>query len=702
MKNNKLYLMLIIILVVIGYLLINYPTTVGLADNCDFYRVIQPEGLSSDENNKFFYAQQDFAYVKEFSNVLDHMKFIIKPNIKNISGYESTHTLLIKCAQLINGFVKYYKYGKIIDFDIRALSILYLVIFSLAIVLFVRSFPVKNIISKSILFLLTIFIYFDKGYLVYFNSFYGEPLILVSILLYIGSLLLIIYNNEDRIQLYIVNLVSGCIFIGAKVANIPLGLIMIIFSGFLFYYKKDNKIRLVIIIGSLCMLITSIYYYVSVPKWMCDVNRYHSLFYGVLKDSEEPEEDLKYLGIDEEYLCLQGTNGYMDHKGYDMYSEDFKEEVYEKATPLKITFYYLTHLDRLLDKIKLSAASSAVLRPPYLGNYTKKDYNEALNFDERFSLWERIRKLTYDFALWIIILIFVSFIITSLVALIKSKKTMDISQSRLLLLFRIMILIFSGSQFILPVIGNGEADLIKHMFLFNVLLDMMIIFILVDLCKLIEIGEIKIAVGIISTLICIIVLIISINISYKNNGIIFGQYKNKELVWEVLEETDEYYFVASKDIIDCRYFEGDNSNLWMDSDIRKWLNKETDNGFLSGFTNEQIDKITEIPLKTILSPDKSSLIQTGEQPHYWYCIPGYVIQNADIAYGNVNREKVFMLSVEDFDKYVINKRKGNSYWLRTPYTNPRFVRVVGQDGFVYHKEAVITDIGVVPCMYIQK
>lgn len=153
MKRNKLYLILIILLVIIGYLLINYPTTVGLADNCDFYRVIQPEGLSSNETNKFFYTQQDFEYVKEFDNLLEHIRFIINPEIKNISGYKSTHSVVIKCAQFINGFIKYYKYKKVLDFDIRALSILYLVIYSLAIILLIKSVSMKNKIIKAILYL---------------------------------------------------------------------------------------------------------------------------------------------------------------------------------------------------------------------------------------------------------------------------------------------------------------------------------------------------------------------------------------------------------------------------------------------------------------------------------------------------------------------------------------------------------------------
>lgn len=702
MKKNVWYLILFMILVVTGYLLINYPTTVGLADNCDFGRVIQPVGLASDENDKYFYAQQDFAYDREFNSFSEYIKFIINPGIHNISGYKSTHSVIVNIAQVINGVVKYYRYNKIYDFDIRAMSILYLMLISFGIVLLIKGFHFKNILFKILLSAVIIFIYFDKGYLVYFNSFFGEPLILVSLLIYIGSMLCIINKKEDKYVLYIVNFIAGCIFIGAKVANIPLGILMIIFSGLLFYYKRDNKIRALIVMGSLCMLVTSVYYYVSVPKWMGDVNKYHSLFYGVLKDSDNPEEDLSYLGIDEKYSALQGTHGYMDHNGFDIYSDEFREEVYEKATPMKISLYYLTHPDRLMEKMKLSAVSSTIIRPPYLGNYNRKDYDEGVKFDESFSLWEKLRKTAYESAFFIILVIFILFIITTILVTRRNKARGDKKRNILPIAFRVMIILFAGSQFILPVIGNGEADLIKHMFLFNVLLDLTIILMAADILKLLERKKYKPVAFITGFVIICIVSSIVMNVGDKNKTMVFGKYNDEDIVWEVLDETDDYYFVASNDVIEVMKFNEDNSNLWIDSDIRKWLNNDTEKGFLYEFQETEKDKIINTPIKTILSPDKNTLIEEGNRPHYWYCIPGYITQNVDEAYSSVNNERVFILGVKDYDEYVESKKKSRSYWLRTPYTNSRFVRVVGLDGFTYHKEANTSSIGIVPCMYIKK
>ncbi len=90
------------------------------------------------------------------------------------------------------------------------------------------------------------------------------------------------------------------------------------------------------------------------------------------------------------------------------------------------------------------------------------------------------------------------------------------------------------------------------------------------------------------------------------------------------------------------------------------------------------------------------------QPHYWFCIPGYAAQNYDDAYQEENDERVFLLSIREWEQYDFKKRKGVPYWLRTPYTIDSTVRVVGEDGYVYHKKADTESIGVLPAIIIKK
>ena len=59
----------------------------------------------------------------------------------------------------------------------------------------------------------------------------------------------------------------------------------------------------------------------------------------------------------------------------------------------------------------------------------------------------------------------------------------------------------------------------------------------------------------------------------------FGRYweetgmKNTPIQWLVLEETDEYLFLTTKETIISKFFDKVSSS-WIDSDIRRWLNND--------------------------------------------------------------------------------------------------------------------------------
>ena len=154
----------------------------------------------------------------------------------------------------------------------------------------------------------------------------------------------------------------------------------------------------------------------NAPQWMSQVNNYQSIFYGITKDSNEPEKDLEKLSIPLKYLPLTNTHGFLDHGEFDIYSDEFQKEVYDNASFVDILKFYLLNPARAMEKLKLSADSSVIIRPSYLGNYSKEDEPERLSFTERFSLWSNIRKNTLGYAFYIIVTFSVLFFIINIYA----------------------------------------------------------------------------------------------------------------------------------------------------------------------------------------------------------------------------------------------------------------------------------------------
>ncbi len=62
------------------------------------------------------------------------------------------------------------------------------------------------------------------------------------------------------------------------------------------------------------LLLGSAAMYLFAPKELKEINMYQTVFYGVLKDSPTPAQDLKELGLPPELAVLQNTNFF--HAGY--------------------------------------------------------------------------------------------------------------------------------------------------------------------------------------------------------------------------------------------------------------------------------------------------------------------------------------------------------------------------------------------------
>lgn len=703
MKSPLKYIILTVIFFALGALLLYVPDVVGIADNTDFARITQPTGMVPDSNLKFFYFQRKFDYINSFDNLGDFFRFVFNPGTGYENGLKTTQFLFVKTAQLIDGVLSYLKYKKIYHFDIVTLSAVYLLLHGISATLLYKSLRTGKRAFDIIILLLLMLIFFNMGYLLYYNSLFGESAILVGFLLWFSILLRLILNEEKKYPLLVLYFICGIIFVGAKVANIPLGFLIALFSVYFIFDVKTAGKKTVVVLGICLTVAASVYLYAKIPDWMSKPNNYHSIFYGILKNSEDPEKDLQKLGIDTKYAVLADTTVYVDHKGFDIYGEEFQKEVHDIAGPLEVTFYYIKNPGRLIEKLKLSAESSVFIRPPYLGNYSKEDNYSIVRFAGRNSLWEWIRKQFTGYAFGIVIAVFLLYfadIVYQYYLFRKQKYIFSAGE----ILVRLMLMIFAGSQWIFPVIGNGEADLIKHMFLFNLLFDTMILLLVTDIFKLDIHNHLnrRIVLSFLGFFAVFFVLIFASSRVSVNKQIVFGKYKGSPITWEVVEETGDYFFIISKDIVDYRAF-SDETNFWPESDIRSWLNDDSVNGFLYEFTEEEKSRICITDRRTIIPRnDITDGEKYGSQPLYWFCIPGYASQNYDNAYQVENAEKVFLLSIKEWETFVFKKVKGGCYWLRTPYTIGQTVRIVGDDGFVYHKMANDRKVGVVPAMIIIK
>lgn len=426
---------------------------IGVADNGDFERIMNSTGLYYLTDNP---SDRYFGFV----NRLYGSGFIIPFG----GGYLTTQLPLV----LLSVFISRTFLGTAL-FDIRFLAAIYILIFSTAVFISIRSIRKSSGFSAMIAAVVLLFVFCDTGYTSYFNSLYGEPVTFVFLLLMAAIALMLALKDTPNIWVLVAFGISAILFAGAKVQNTPAGLMLVLFLIRLAGVRRELMWKRVAILAAASVTITSLICYASVSREIKVCNKYQTVFYGILKGSPNPAADLEELGLDPSYSVLAGTHYFLDDYLVDIKTPMFQKMIYEEVSHLKVAVFYLKHPDRLLQKLEYAAKCSFKVNQG-VGNYEKYPEAQYKQETEVFNLWSRFKSNYLPHSL-LFIAVFYGFIIIGLI--LQYKKTKNRSQ-RFLVEFAAIISLTGILQFILPVIGDGEADLSKHLFLFNLCFDLLV------------------------------------------------------------------------------------------------------------------------------------------------------------------------------------------------------------------------------------
>ncbi|MCR4435938.1 MAG: hypothetical protein QHH06_08845 [Clostridiales bacterium] len=428
---------------------------IGVADNGDFSRIMGQTGLeyiSSDRSDRYFgYVNREYKMTHEAA-----------PG----RGYFSSEVLLVWLAKLLNCTFTLQKQ----IFDIRFLSFIYICTLLLSFYLIIKSAkgdaPLLNIAAAAAF----IFTFTDIAYISYFNSFYGEAVSFSFLLLSTGWALWLARQQKYPVAALAAFFTAALFFVAAKVQYAPVGLLVAFFGIRLMGLRKDKVWRFSIAFFCALMVVASMTSYLSVPEGIRVCNKYQTVFYGVLKDSPDPRKDLEELGMDPGLAVLAGTNYFMQQYPLDIKDPAFSKEISEKVNPLKIALFYAKHPSRFLRKLQTAAKYGFDIMQGF-GNYEKAPGIEYGKTAKSLGLWSNLRLKILPRSLGFV----ASFYAVYFAVLLIRRKKADTTQLKLFLEILMLIGLIGASQFVVPLIGDGEADLSKHMFLFNVCFDMMLV-----------------------------------------------------------------------------------------------------------------------------------------------------------------------------------------------------------------------------------
>ena len=444
LKNNKRIFPLIgaIIVFILSFSVLYMGDNIGLSDNGDFRRVLLVNNMEYENDSNYYYLfKQDYKMKVEGAGFWDKITYLCESNSEE-DIYSSPQFIIIKASKVMNFVANKITSRDETTYNIAYLAFIYILMLSTAawgIFTFFADEPRKMQIA---VFLIFIFIFCDAGYLLYFNSLYGEPLQYVSLMILI-ALGLLIYKRPTipKIACFFVALYF---FAGSKLANVPYSVIVSVLALSFAYLRKGKFYRIGVLICVILAAVCITNLYMSIPSWMHYDTTYQSVFFGAVKESETPEKDLKQLGIDEKYLPLVNTHAYMDDGEYpiDITTDEFQHDFYDRISKANVVFFYLRHPVRFVKKIAFSIENASCLRPLNSGN----SETVLMQYSNRFSLWSNLRvatKFLYNpyivFAMAIIMTLYVIFVH---IYLVKNHKETD--EKRLYMIMAMYCLLYTS------------------------------------------------------------------------------------------------------------------------------------------------------------------------------------------------------------------------------------------------------------------
>ena len=633
----------------------------GLSDNGDYKRMLDSEGISYIQNaDNQYYFRRYYQMIGNGDGKIENLGQALKG--QNTAFYGSIQNYFVKAAKALN-----YGYNLCTgrpreSFDIFWLAVIYISLFGTAVYWILSA--IQKRWTQFFAACLILFIFCDSGYILYFNSWYGEALQFVAVFLILGSGMRWRLETEQTAWLVLFYL-GLMLFAGAKQVNVLLAGLTGAGTAAL-QIKWGHKNRIIWLCAAVLIAYCG-YSYLRIPAWMNRDTLYQSVFFGVLKGTENPKRDLEELGLDPAYAPLAGTHAYLEEYPLDVHGRAFMEGFYGKISRIRVAGYYFRHPGRLLEKLDIALANSRSIRPVYLAN-SAQTYGGTT---ERWGCWNRIRGWFWPlYRLWLVLPAIIGWTAYSIYRFVWGKGKWTAHWAGGCLLAAGLWI-----NFVLPVLCNGEADLAKHMILYTQLTDLAIAY-----------GILYGSQNLTSKrgLLCAAALLVGFGtVPDKQPLVEFGTWNGKPIRWEIVNMyADGTVDLVAHTVLAYQEFDTAGGNFWHTSSLRQWLNTE----FIRCFSPQEQKLLVPAARRVLLPQRQRDLAEGGWHPHYWAYPKTQCADMQDSAWYHTVWDLVSLPDVEQLQQMDIAHKAG--FWLTTPYCQENhLVRFADVQGRVANRNA---------------
>jgi hypothetical protein len=415
----------------------------GYSDNGDFDRVTHPLGLvlpDYEQRNGFVNPKLAFGPSEDraYWNILLPLQRVLVDGARWL-GAES--------------------------FDIRWLGTFYAVAGGLCLWLLLRALPGRTLpITVGLLLILVLG---DSAFVAYLGSYYSEPGSLLGFLLVLAG----IFSVRGRRQLPVWQLTllaaTAAVLVLAKVQNVALVLVLVPALMLLRPRKASVVLGIALVVGGGAFL------HEGTPE-MKGYYVYDTVFASILPHSPTPEADLRELGLDPALVRYTHSSAY--HNG------DFQDPSFQRLLVTggrkKIYAFYLRHPLRAFGLGVRATRDAAELRPSYLGNRVAGEGYPRTTMACELCLYSSTSRALKPAAPVLLPALYLLAFLAVPRLRRRARQTQDrhegagtdlATEPRTLADGIAVTALLGVLSFATAVAGEGDFELVKHLYLFEVL-----------------------------------------------------------------------------------------------------------------------------------------------------------------------------------------------------------------------------------------
>lgn len=363
---------------------------VGLADNGDFLKVMEPAGLAYTTD---LYGERYWQWTLT--------RFAIVPPGKFPGEYKTSETLLALAAASGSRL-----FGSGRTMDIRALGAVHSLLFLLSIALLGRAADALSLLGRALVLGLAVFFFTDVGYTAPFNSLYSQTASLLFLFLVLAIAAIAI--RRGRLDGWLLFAYFGCaaLFVCSKPQESIQGPLLALLGLRLAGTRRRGCARDPAAWAAIALCVTSIGYYRMTPRRSIgEVGLYHTVFMELLPLSPNPARDLAELGLAPDLAMYSGVTAYAANAP--LGDPAFRSQYFERLGYRDVLQFYVTHPERLVKRLWRSGRRAFELRPGNLANFDQRSGYPPMTLSRTFDTWSSLRSTAglHGGLLWIAVLL---------------------------------------------------------------------------------------------------------------------------------------------------------------------------------------------------------------------------------------------------------------------------------------------------------